>query len=100
MSIHPSGAFAYVPNSNENTVSMYAINPDTGMLTALSTPTIATGNGPVSIIINPSGAFAYVNNNNDNSISMYAINASTGILTSLSTPTIATGNGPGIIAIK
>ncbi len=79
---------------------MYAINASTGILTALSTPTIATGSGGIGITINPAGTFAYVTNEYSNTVSMYAINASTGILTALSTPTIATGSAPIGITIK
>ena len=39
----------YVANADSNTVSMYAVNATTGVLTALSTPTVATGGSPWSI---------------------------------------------------
>jgi 6-phosphogluconolactonase (cycloisomerase 2 family) len=78
---------------------MYAINASTGVLTALSTPTISTGNRPIDLAINPAGTFAYVTNETSNTVSMYAINASTGVLTALSTPTITTTSPQGI-AIK
>ena len=35
--------YVYVANAESDTVSMYAINATTGLLTALSTPTVATG---------------------------------------------------------
>jgi hypothetical protein len=38
-----------VVNFNGKTVSMYAINATTGILTALTTPFIATGTGPSAI---------------------------------------------------
>jgi len=90
----------YVANYGSNTISMYAVNATTGILTALTTPTVATGNVPSSIAINPAGTFAYVANEGGSTVSMYAINAATGILTALTTPTVATGNGPLSIAFK
>ena len=71
---------------------MYSIGTN-GMLTALSTPTVATGNRPTSIAINAAGTFAYVTNEISNTVSMYAVDVSTGILTPLSTPTVSTGAG-------
>jgi len=90
----------YVTNQNANTVSMYAINATTGQLTALATPTVATGNTPASITVNPAGTFAYVANLFGNTVSMYAIDASSGQLTALSTPTVATGTYPSSITIN
>ena len=79
---------------------MYAINSTTGILTALTTPTVATETLPVSIAVNHAGTFAYVANNDSNTLSMYTINATTGILTPLATPTVATGTDPTSVAFK
>ena len=96
ITINPAGTFAYVSNwavvNGSNTISMYSIGTN-GMLTALSTPTVATGNRPTSIAINAAGTFAYVTNEISNTVSMYAVDVSTGILTPLSTPTVSTGAG-------
>jgi len=47
ITINLAGTIVYVTNDkNQNTISMYAINAATGILTALATPTIATGNFP------------------------------------------------------
>ena len=90
----------YVVNNNSETVSMYAMDATTGVLTALSTPTVATGNGPISITVNPTGTFAYVANASGNTVSMYAIDASSGQLTALSTPTVATETRPSSINVN
>ena len=92
----------YVVNNRSNTVSMYAINATTGQLTALATPTVATGTGPSSIAVNPAGTFAYVAAqvvNGSGTVSMYAINATTGQLTALTTPTVASPD-PFSIAVN
>jgi DNA-binding beta-propeller fold protein YncE len=79
---------------------MYAINSTTGILTPLTTPTVATESSPFEITVNPAGTFAYLVNYSGNTVSMYAINATTGILTPLTTPTVATGTAPVGIAFK
>ena len=76
---------------------MYAINATEGQLTALSTPTVATGSAPQSIAVNPAGTFAYVPNNGSGTVSMYAINATTGQLTA---PAPLTVSFPYSIAFK
>jgi len=41
--------FAYVANWNSNAVSMFAIDATTGVLTTLSTPTVAAESNHISI---------------------------------------------------
>ena len=90
----------YVANVGP-TVSMYASNATTGILTALTTPSVATGGvSNYSIAVNRAGTFAYVTNGIANTVSMYAINATTGILTALATPTVATGSDPMAVAVN
>jgi len=99
VAISIDGRSAYASNGNSNTISMYSRDANTGALTALSTPTIATGSGPFSVIVSNDGKSVYVNNNGSNTISMYSRDANTGALTALSTPTIATGsNAVGLIS--
>lgn len=45
-----TGKFAYVANIGNNTVSQYTIDSTTGALTAMTTPTVASGPGPHSIV--------------------------------------------------
>ena len=63
----------YLTNYGGKTVSMYAINATTGVLTALTTPTIATQSGPAQIAVNPAGTFAYVANSGSNTVSMLSL---------------------------
>jgi len=105
LAVHPSGKFAYVANEGGFTptsVSMYAINATTGVLTL--TGTVAADGRGVAVAVDPSGKFAYVADGGQNSdgskgvnISMFSINATTGVLTSIGT--IAAGLSPTSIAI-
>lgn len=86
MAIDPTGRFLYVANLGSNatdaaTVSMFTINPNTGVLTATSPAQAPTGFFPQGIAA--SSNFVYTANSDDNSVSMFTINTSTGLLTPL-----------------
>ena len=98
--------FAYVTNSNSNTISAYSINSVSGALTALTDvdagtsgdqSSIATGTHPYSIAIHPSGKFAYVANYGSNDVSAYSIDSS-GALTRIDADGGTAGNQTGIPA--
>ena len=95
IAVDPSSRFAYVVNRLDNTLSMYAINPDTGNLTLNSTATnpkatIATGTQPFRIDFDPAGKFVYVTNEGS-AASIYTVN-SDGTLTSTGITGVATGS--------
>lgn len=97
----PLGRFAYVANlvsnaSDLSTISMYTINPTTGVLSPTTPATVHTGWFPQEIAIDPLGRFVYTANSDDNSISMFTINQSTGVLTP-TTPASASTVVPGNI---
>src|SRR6185437_7286238 len=91
----PLGRFAYVANlvsnaSDLSTISMYTINPTTGVLSPTTPATVHTGWFPQEIAIDPQGRFVYTANSDDNSISMFTIDRSTGVLTPTSPATVST----------
>jgi 6-phosphogluconolactonase len=95
----PAGTFAYVANLGSNaeddaTISMYTINPDTGVLTPTTPATVPTGYFPQGIGISPGGNFVYTANSDDNTVSMFTVNSTTGVLTPTAPPTVATGWSP------
>ena len=95
----PDGAFVYITNSSGNTVSQFSRNVTTGLLSALSPATVATGTTPRFLAISEDGASVYITNSVSNSISQFSRNVSSGLLTALSPATVATGAGPRGIAI-
>src|ERR1019366_5218823 len=98
ITVHPSGQYAYVPNSNGNNVSQFTIDPTSGALTPMSTATVATGAGPVALAIDPSGKYAYVTNGGQGGISQYTVGVD-GVLTAMPN-TVPTGSGPwGIVTL-
>jgi 6-phosphogluconolactonase len=87
MAIDPTGSFLYVANLGSNatdaaTVSMFTVNPNTGMLAAISPAQVPTGFFPQGIAA--SANFVYTANSDDNSVSMFTINTGSGLLTPLS----------------
>lgn len=89
IAVDPAGKFAYVASEgsdSEGYVSMYTINPTTGVLASIGPPVPALDYSPQSVTVDPSGKFAYVANfgdgyDSDGSIATYTINAMTGALT-------------------
>jgi 6-phosphogluconolactonase len=91
----PLGRFAYVANLVSNasdlaTISMYTIDPNSGVLTATSPATVGTGFFPQEIAIDPKGRFVYTANSDDSSVSMFTINQTTGVLMPTSPASVST----------
>jgi 6-phosphogluconolactonase (cycloisomerase 2 family) len=80
LAIHPGGEFIYVSNSNDETITGFAIDPNTGFLTPLPGEGAATFSTPVATAVDPTGQFAYVVNRTSRSVSVYALDAMTGAL--------------------
>jgi 6-phosphogluconolactonase len=104
MAADPLGRFAYVANLVSNatdaaTISMYTINPMTGVLTPTTPATVSTGFFPQGIAIDPSGKFVYTANSDDNTVSMFTINQTTGLLTPTSPPAVPAGRSPDAVTV-
>jgi 6-phosphogluconolactonase (cycloisomerase 2 family) len=106
ITIDPSDKFLYVVNQETSgiggSVSAYTIDGGTGALTAVSGSAIATGEGPLSLVIDPTGRFAYVNNVDDSpggDISGYTIDPTSGALTAMAGGTFLSGSGAFALAM-
>ncbi|MDB6083165.1 MAG: hypothetical protein JWN43_1046, partial [Gammaproteobacteria bacterium] len=93
--------YAYVANFGGNSVSQYGIGTG-GVLTSMTSATVAAGTQPYSIAVDPSGHYLYVANYNHDlsgSISQYTI-GSDGSLTAMPTPSVSTaGVGPNGVTV-
>src|SRR5713226_4323071 len=89
--------FAYVANSNDNTVSLYAVNATTGQLR--HNGYVTAGTNPNSVTVDPSGKFAYVANDGSASVSAFTINAATGALTAVTGSPFAAGTNPFSVTV-
>ncbi len=97
--------YAYVTNSSLASapqlgrVSAFAVDADTGALTAVAGSPFSTGRVPKGIAVDPSGKFAYVANQRDFTISAFAIDAATGALSTVAGSPFDIGPGPYSIAV-
>jgi len=82
VTVDPSGKFVYVASYGArltlSEVYVYAIDSNTGTLTAVTGSPFDAGAAPTGIAIDPSGKFAYVTNSVSTNILAYSINSSTG----------------------
>ena len=58
--VSPNGAFAYVANTGDNTISAFVIDAVTGVLTPVPGSPFAAPNGAQALAVDPSGRSAYV----------------------------------------
>jgi 6-phosphogluconolactonase (cycloisomerase 2 family) len=101
--------FAYVANSDDNSVAGYTIDADTGVLTHVSGSPFKTGApstsdpSPVSVAVDPFGRYAYVADFNGNGTTGYAsgytINALNGALTLASGSPFAAQDNPDWVTV-
>lgn len=95
MVVDPLGRFAYVANlvsnaSDLSTISMYTIDPATGVLSPTTPATVPTGFFPQEIAIDPKGRFVYTANSDDSSVSMFTVNQTTGVLSPTTPASVST----------
>jgi len=77
--LHPSGRFLYMSNRGYNSISVFAVDATTAMLSPIEVVSCG-GDWPRNFTIDPSGAFLIVANERSSSINSFRIDASTGRL--------------------
>ncbi|MBB5939733.1 lactonase family protein [Streptomyces zagrosensis] len=80
MVFHPTAPYAYVANELNSTISIYAYNTSTGVLTrGESQPTLPGGsdpgtrNYPAEVVISADGRFVYLSNRGHESVARFAV---------------------------
>jgi 6-phosphogluconolactonase (cycloisomerase 2 family) len=101
--VDPYGNYLYVLGTISNTINPLKIAPISGALAPVNPATVATGNGPVSIVIRSDDSWMFVANHGTpgvggNTVSQYAITPQSGVLTAQ--PAIQTDNYPWGVAVK
>jgi 6-phosphogluconolactonase (cycloisomerase 2 family) len=93
-----TGAYLYVTSGTG--IVGYAINQNTGALTALAGFPVATGapSDAYSISIDSTNQFLYVTNDAGATVSGFRLDAATGGLTSIANSPFPAGNGPQFVA--
>lgn len=88
-----SPAFLYAANMGAKTISAFAVNPNSGMLTPVSGSPFPTPTGDTSIAVNRDFKFLYAADFGLNQISAFSVNSDGSLSPLLGTPFPA-GNGP------
>jgi 6-phosphogluconolactonase len=78
--VHPSGRFLYGSNRGHDAIAVFAIDPQTGKLTAIEHVS-TQGKTPRNFGIDPTGRFLLAANQNSNSVVVFRIDPQTGRLT-------------------
>lgn len=98
VAIDSSGGFLFVTNWLAASLSVFAINKDSGQLTPVFGSPFRTGINPFAVSTHPSAPFVYVSSWEDMSIWAYKINLKNGRLTPLkNSPFPARGRSPVVI---
>jgi 6-phosphogluconolactonase len=107
----PSFNFLYVVDKQSSDIFEYSFAPGSGELTALSTPSVSTGQTPVSLVViagttgtnlgntftNPTD-FVFVSNNGASTVSAFSLTTTSGVLTPLGQATAIAGGNPSAVA--
>jgi 6-phosphogluconolactonase len=99
VSVDPAGHFLYVSDQDNGSISVFAIDQTTGLVTATDPAGVTAGIDPFGLTLDPSGKFAYVPDRGTNMVWMYTVDAITGALTPTSTAAVSAGNQPGTMAV-
>ncbi len=74
MRLHGGGKFLFVTNRGQDTVAVFAVDPDSGELT-LRGQTACGGQDPVDLAVDPGGTFLVVANQRSRNLAMFRIGA-------------------------
>jgi 6-phosphogluconolactonase len=78
--VHPSGKFLYGSNRGHNSIAIFAIDPDTGMLTLIGHE-LTQGKTPRNFAIDPTGAYLLAANQDSGTVVVFRIDPESGHLT-------------------
>jgi 6-phosphogluconolactonase len=93
--VHPSGKFLYGSNRGHDSIALFAIDPDTGLLTAIGHPP-TRGKTPRNFAIDPTGAYLLAANQESGTVVLFRIDPQTGHLT----PTGEEAHVPKPVCVK
>jgi 6-phosphogluconolactonase len=94
--------FLYVSNGGSNNISVFKINPRTGIPTLMGSP-VATGgsagNSGIGMAASPNGLFLFAGNSGSNSISAFSINSKGELKAVAGSPFSTTDNPDGVLVM-
>ena len=92
--IDPTGQFLWVANNVAGELRGFRIDGSSGVLSALTPPTVAAGFSPFAVAFDPSGRFVFAANRGSGTVSAYQMDANSGALTLLTEVDLSTGGVP------
>lgn len=78
--VHPSGKFVYAANRGHDSITGFAVNPVTGLLTTIGNTNVR-GATPRNFNLDPSGKWLLAAGQDSHSLASFAVNSATGELT-------------------
>lgn len=78
--VHPSGNFVYGSNRGHDSIAIFAIDPNSGLLTTVGHES-TQGKIPRNFVIDPTGTFLLAANQNTDTVVVFRIDQTTGKLT-------------------
>jgi 6-phosphogluconolactonase len=87
--------FAFIANTNDNTLSVYTVNATSGLLRDDGYAVV--GSKPAGATLTPSGALLYVANSGSHNLSAFEVNLSNSILTAVSGSPFAAQTEPAAV---
>ena len=78
--VAPSGRFVYTSNRGHDSIALFSVNPETGMLEFIER-VWTYGETPRNFAIDPTGNFMYVGHQNTDNIVVFRVNQTSGRLT-------------------
>jgi 6-phosphogluconolactonase len=94
-----NASFMFVANMNANTISGFAIDSKTGLLTSLAGSPFTAGSGPEFMAADASGKFLFVANSGSGDVSAFKITSQAGTLTPVPGSPFPSGTRPEGIAV-
>jgi 6-phosphogluconolactonase len=99
VTVSPSGQFLYVTDQDNGSISAFAINSQTGTLTATNPAGVIAGVNPWKVAFDPAGKFAYVADEDLGNVWMFTVDGATGVLTPNPATLVAAGNQPSYMTV-
>jgi 6-phosphogluconolactonase len=94
--VAPSGRFVYGSNRGHDSIVIYSVNAQTGMLTLVGHQ--ATGGGtPRSFTLDRGGSVLLVANQNANEVVSFGVDVGTGLLTERTSATVQAPSFVGVL---
>jgi 6-phosphogluconolactonase (cycloisomerase 2 family) len=103
MLLHPNGKLLFVRSTLSKTLSVFAIDPASGALSAAPGSPYGIGDGAVMQTLDPAGRFLFVANQGNSpgpgSISVFKVNVASGVLSEVSGSPFPLAGGPSFVSV-